>query len=158
MELEEVAFDLRATFTGTVDMLAGAGTCEGAGFTLAVAEDTPRCAVGLMRRLRGLLNLIGNTIKFTERGSVHVTVAGKRHEAGACGWRWRCMIPELVSPRDALPRLLQEFGQVDGSISRRFGGSGLGLASAGSWSSGWLGSCSSIAHQELAAPSDSRSC
>ena len=129
MELEEVSFDLRATFTGTVDMLAGAAHAKGLDLTLAVAEDTPRCAVGDAGRLRQvLLNLIGNAIKFTERGSVHVTVAGKRHEAGGVRLAVEVHDTGIGIPRDALPRLFQEFGQVDGSISRRFGGSGLGLA------------------------------
>jgi signal transduction histidine kinase/CheY-like chemotaxis protein len=128
MELEELPFDLRATFTGTVDMLAGAAHAKGLDLTLAVAEDTPRCAVGDAGRLRQvLLNLIGNAIKFTERGGVHVTVAGKRHEAGGVRLAVEVHDTGIGIPRDALPRLFQEFGQVDGSISRRFGGSGLGL-------------------------------
>ena len=128
MELEEAPFDLRTTLTGTLDMLAAAAHAKGLDLTLALAEDTPQCAVGDAGRLRQVLfNLIGNAIKFTERGSVHVTVSCKRDASRDVRLVVEVDDTGIGIPHDALPRLFQEFGQVDGSISRRFGGSGLGL-------------------------------
>ncbi len=128
MELEEVPFDLRATFTGAAEMLAAAAHAKGLDLALSIAEEAPERAVGDRGRLRQvLLNLIGNAIKFTERGSVHVTVTCRRHEPGSVRLVVEVDDAGIGIPCDALPRLFQEFGQVDGSISRRFGGSGLGL-------------------------------
>src|SRR4029079_7213581 len=74
-----------------------------------------------------LLNLIGNAIKFTERGGICVTVSCPARAPGRARLAVAVSDTGIGIPGDALPRLFHEFSQVDGSISRRFGGSGLGL-------------------------------
>jgi CheY-like chemotaxis protein len=81
------------------------------------------------QRLRQvLLNLVGNAIKFTERGEVTVTVSRHEDEAGSA-WL-RCAVRDSGIGIDParLPQLFDAFAQADRSIARRFGGSGLGLA------------------------------
>lgn len=86
--------------------------------------DQPVRVMGDRDRLRQIFtNLLGNAIKFTEAGSVHIL-------AEASGGFFRVSIEDTgigMSPSE-LERLFQPFQQVDGSITRRFGGSGLGLA------------------------------
>ncbi len=129
MELEEVAFDLPATIAGTVDMVAAAAHAKDLDLALTIADGVPGRAVGDPGRLRQvLLNLIGNAIKFTERGGVGVAASCSRREDSGVRLAVAVSDTGIGIPAEALPRLFQEFSQVDGSISRRFGGSGLGLA------------------------------
>jgi len=70
-----------------------------------------------------LQNLIGNAVKFTEKGSVRVT--SELHEAQIC---IKIIDTGIGIPQEQLPYIFDEFRQADGSASRRFGGAGLGLA------------------------------
>ena len=90
------------------------------------AGDLPAAVVADSARLRQvLLNLLGNALKFTERGGVRVVM---RHEGDA--GRLQVAITDTGAgiPADRRNRLFQRFSQVDGSVSRHYGGSGLGLA------------------------------
>jgi signal transduction histidine kinase/DNA-binding response OmpR family regulator len=128
MELEEVEFDLRATFTGSVEMCATSAQAKGLALTLRVAEDVPARAIGDPGRLRQvLLNLVGNAVKFTEQGSIDMAVSCAACETDVVRIEVAVRDTGIGIPAEALPRLFHEFSQVDGSISRRFGGSGLGL-------------------------------
>lgn len=97
-------------------------------FELIGLEDLPRGVVLDGKRLRqALINLLGNAVKFTERGGVamRAAVVGEGEAR-----RLRVAVEDtgIGIPADRLDRLFQEFSQVDGSVTRRFGGSGLGLA------------------------------
>ena len=130
MELEEVAFDLRTTVSerGRYGRHGGARQEN-----QARRHDQPtacrRRVIGDPGRLRQvLLNLLGNGVKFTEQGGVHLVASLIASEAGTVRLAMSVSDTGIGIPNDALPRLFHEFSQVDGSISRRFGGSGLGLA------------------------------
>jgi CheY-like chemotaxis protein/HPt (histidine-containing phosphotransfer) domain-containing protein len=128
LELEEVAFEPRATIAGAVNMLAAQADAKGLDLTVVVAEAVPVRVVGDPARLRQvLLNLIGNAIKFTERGGIDVAVSCPGRQPSCVRLAVAVSDTGIGIPGDALPRLFHEFSQVDGSISRRFGGSGLGL-------------------------------
>ncbi len=80
---------------------------------------------GRVRQL--LLNLIGNAIKFTERGGVTVRIVhGDGNAAGA--WRVEVQDTGIGIPKDRQANLFEHFTQADASTTRRFGGTGLGLA------------------------------
>ena len=129
IELEEVAFDLRTTVASAADMVATAARAKKIRLDVRISDSVPRRVIGDPGRLRQLLlNLLGNGVKFTEQGGVHLVASLDRERGGDgpvgdVGQRYRYRDSD-----DALPRLFHEFSQVDGSISRRFGGSGLGLA------------------------------
>jgi signal transduction histidine kinase/DNA-binding response OmpR family regulator len=129
LDLEDGAFDLPDMVRHTVDLLASQARAKGLDLVLEVAPDVPRRVGGDARRLRQvLLNLVGNAVKFTERGVVRVAVNRLRSNAGAVRVGFAVSDTGIGIPPEALGKLFTEFTQVDSSISRRFGGSGLGLA------------------------------
>jgi CheY-like chemotaxis protein len=97
--------------------------------------SAPAVIVGDVVRLGQILtNLIGNAIKFTERGSVDVWITRRPPAAGEHVKPGRCQLEFLVRDTgvgiapEALERIFRPFSQADNSITRRFGGTGLGLA------------------------------
>jgi signal transduction histidine kinase len=101
---------------------------SGVAFSIDIAADTPPKLVTDRRRLRQVLvNLLGNAQKFTEAGSIRVSISGlERNGRGYV--RFAVSDTGIGIPEEARARLFQPFSQVDESISRRYGGTGLGLA------------------------------
>ncbi len=130
MELESQPFDLRECVETALDLVAPRAADQRLDLAYVMAEDTPPTVVGDVTRLRQiLLNLLGNAVKFTERGEVVVTVAGGPAPGAAdCELRFSVRDTGIGIPRDRLGRLFQSFSQVDASTSRKYGGTGLGLA------------------------------
>ena len=81
-----------------------------------------------MRLRQVLTNLIGNAIKFTERGSVRIAVRGPREPDGAGALQFAISDTGIGIAADKISGLFQPFTQVDGSATCRYGGTGLGLA------------------------------
>ncbi|HTJ03633.1 MAG TPA: ATP-binding protein, partial [Methylovirgula sp.] len=93
-----------------------------------LASDLPACVKVDSKRLRQIIiNLLGNAVKFTERGSVTLVVQAKP-EGDATRLRFEIKDTGIGIPQEARNKLFREFSQVDASINRRFGGTGLGLA------------------------------
>ena len=95
---------------------------------VAISNDVPAGVLADQKRLRQvLINLLGNAVKFTESGSILLSVATTGERGGE---RLRLSVRDtgIGIPGFARDRLFKEFSQVDGSIARRFGGTGLGLA------------------------------
>jgi signal transduction histidine kinase/CheY-like chemotaxis protein len=129
IELEEVAFDPCTTIESAVDMVATTARAKGIRLDVTIIDGVPRRVIGDPGRLRQvLLNLLGNGVKFTDHGGVHLLASRVASEAGFVLLAVSVSDTGIGIPNDTLPRLFREFTQVDGSISRRFGGSGLGLA------------------------------
>ena len=124
VEIERRPVDLVAAFQSASDLLAP--QAEAKGVKLVFAVETPVPDVVLLddtRVTQVLLNLIGNAVKFTERGAVRVSLSHR-------GQPIRCEIHDDGPgiPEDRVHRLFQRFSQVDASTTRQFGGTGLGLA------------------------------
>jgi PAS domain S-box-containing protein len=136
MELETVAFDPGVVVEEALFLLAERGQAKGVELVCALAPDLPPMLIGDPSRLRQvLINLVGNAIKFTEKGEVEVRVAieqllwNRRDPPGT---------PKRISLRfavrdtgigiDAQSKLFKAFSQADASTTRRYGGTGLGLA------------------------------
>ncbi|MBI2963908.1 MAG: response regulator [Deltaproteobacteria bacterium] len=152
LTLDRQGFDLRASLEATIKPLALRAREKGLNLYQAIAADLPDRLVGDAGRLGQVLtNLIGNAVKFTERGDVAVEVAKceTRDDGGATGNADAALrAPHSVSriphpamelcfsvrdtgigiPAEKQAAIFDAFEQVDGSTTRRYGGTGLGLA------------------------------
>jgi signal transduction histidine kinase/DNA-binding NarL/FixJ family response regulator/HPt (histidine-containing phosphotransfer) domain-containing protein len=130
VELEPQAFPLAALVDNTVSITRTSAERKGLAFRVEMGSDLPAELVGDHDRLRQvLLNLLNNAIKFTQAGSVTLSLAcapGSTDEV--CRVLFRVTDTGLGIPKDKMHRLFQRFSQVDGSVSREYGGTGLGLA------------------------------
>jgi signal transduction histidine kinase len=131
LNLEYIDFDLIDTVEATVSLLGP--KAEEKDIDLAVFVD-PAARSGFYgdpTRLRQvLLNLVGNAIKFTEKGGVSIEVTARDAESEGQQPRLRFEVTDtgLGMSEEARTRLFEKFTQADSSITRRFGGTGLGLA------------------------------
>lgn len=126
---ERLDFDLREIIESTVDMLAGRAQAKGTELVMDVPADVPRFLRGDPGRLRQVLfNLIGNALKFTERGEVLIRVRPQNSSDNRIGLHFEIRDTGIGIPPDAQARLFKPFTQADNSTARRYGGTGLGLA------------------------------
>jgi len=122
MSLHSVARSAAALFRANAES-------RGLTITLQVGEGVADAVVGDAPRLKQvLLNLVGNGVKFTERGSVTLSLSALPAPDGQCCVRFEVEDTGIGIPDAAQPQLFQPFHQVDGTRSRLRGGTGLGLA------------------------------
>jgi two-component system sensor histidine kinase RpfC len=128
LQPEHVEFDLHKLLHTTLRTLQIEADRKKLALNLSVAADVPYRLVGSPVHLRQVLvNLVSNALKFTEGGSVSVRVSSVPAAADA---RLRFEVEDTgigIAP-DALPRIFERFYQADQSITRVYGGSGLGTA------------------------------
>ncbi len=130
LRLEEVDFDPLEVAREVVEVFGNAASRKGNEIrTDWDAAAVPRVA-GDPTRLRQLLfNLVGNAVKFTERGTITLGVrAAPGSDEGCVALRFEVRDTGVGIPEDVLPILFRPFQQADSSTTRRFGGTGLGLA------------------------------
>ncbi|NHI00930.1 two-component sensor histidine kinase BarA [Oceanimonas sp. MB9] len=129
LKMEQIPFSLRDTLQEVMTLLAPSAHDKGLELSLRVDAAVHDSLVGDPLRLQQVLNnLVGNAIKFTEQGNVDVRVdarpAGQPERSGLCVHVQDTGIGISESQRR---QLFQAFNQADSSISRRYGGTGLGL-------------------------------
>ena len=128
LELESIPFDLRESLGETMKSLSVRAHQKGLELIYDVQPDVPEALLGDPGRIRQILiNLIGNAIKFTEQGEVFVTVEEESHEAGVTCLHFAVKDTGVGIPTDKQEKIFEAFSQADGSMARRFGGTGLGL-------------------------------
>jgi two-component system sensor histidine kinase/response regulator len=131
LELDYHAFNLLDLIDDLVGLFNFRMAKQNLEFLTSIDEGLPVDYLGDATRIRQvLINLIGNAIKFTERGHIALEViAGRPADTADTRWlRFRVRDSGIGIPVDRLDRLFKVFSQVDASTTRRFGGSGLGLA------------------------------
>ncbi len=129
MELEEIDFTLWETVTGAMKPLALSARQKGVELLYDERPGVPERLRGDPGRLRQILvNLVGNAVKFTEKGWVRVTVRPVEREGAEMAVRFEVEDTGIGIPADKLSHIFGSFNQVDGTMTRRFGGTGLGLA------------------------------
>ncbi|BCR03848.1 hypothetical protein DESUT3_09170 [Desulfuromonas versatilis] len=130
LELESIPFSLREILEKTCEILALRAHHKGLELTCRLAPEVPPGLLGDPLRLRQVLvNLIGNAIKFTERGEIRVEVkAAAAPGAGQSQELEFCVADTGIGiPAEKQGEIFERFTQVDASTTRRYGGSGLGL-------------------------------
>jgi signal transduction histidine kinase/CheY-like chemotaxis protein len=129
LELEIIDFDVRSALQEVVELLAERAQSKGVELLCAVDPAVPAALRGDPGRLRQILtNLIGNAIKFTERGEVVASIQVTEAQEDSLTVRGEVRDTGIGIPIDVQGRLFQAFSQADTSTTRRFGGTGLGLA------------------------------
>jgi PAS domain S-box-containing protein len=130
MGLESRPFDLRALVEDAIDLVAARAAEKGLTLAYIVDENTPAAFLGDLTRLRQILaNLLGNSVKFTEKGEVLVLVDSRPLGMdNICEIHFAVKDTGIGIPQDRMGNLFQSFCQVDMSTTRKYGGTGLGLA------------------------------
>jgi PAS domain S-box-containing protein len=129
LSFELLDFDLIETVGSTLDLFTQSAQSRGIELIRAIALDVPSRLRGDPGRLRQILtNLVGNALKFTERGEVVVGVCKVSETETHARVHFRVQDSGIGIPLEAQDRLFQAFNQADGSSTRKFGGTGLGLA------------------------------
>ncbi|MBP6013826.1 MAG: response regulator [Alphaproteobacteria bacterium] len=129
MEFERVAFDMRDLMSYAKEIVAPRANAKAIDLDLVFGAGVPQFVSADPGRIRQIvLNLLGNAVKFTERGSVALTVEPIEINGTEAMLRVAVTDTGIGIPAERLDRLFQSFSQADASMSRRFGGTGLGLA------------------------------
>jgi two-component system sensor histidine kinase/response regulator len=129
LDLEEVAFNLRDDLGDCMETLAFRGHGKGLEIACRVRPEVPDHLMGDPGRLRQIIvNLVGNAIKFTDKGEVVVHVGTRQQEADHVVLAFSITDTGIGIPREKQVRMFEAFEQADKSTTREYGGTGLGLA------------------------------
>jgi two-component system sensor histidine kinase/response regulator len=127
--VESIPFNLRDCVGETMMSLSVRAHQKGLELIYEVHPSVPESLLGDPGRIRQILvNLVGNSIKFTERGEVFVSVHEESHDPGATYLRFSVKDTGVGVPKDKQEKIFEAFSQADGSMARKYGGTGLGLA------------------------------
>jgi len=129
LELEKNSFKLRTAIEDVIELLGGTAARKHLELAYWIDGSTPSEVIGDPGRFRQILiNLVGNAVKFTEKGEVFIHVTPLSTDATAATLRIEIKDTGIGIAPEACAKLFQPFNQVDNSATRRFGGTGLGLA------------------------------
>ena len=129
LNLAHAPFSLNALAVSVIALFRGNAEAKGLRLTLDIEPEVEDWLIGDAQRLKQVLhNLVGNAIKFTERGEVALRIGAQRAGEGLAGLSFEVRDTGIGIPLEAMGGLFQPFHQIDGTRSRRRGGTGLGLA------------------------------
>lgn len=128
LTLEQTDFDLIEIIEGTAEMLAQASRNQRNELVCHVASSVPRSVTGDPVRIRQvLMNLLSNAVKFTRNGEVSLRATLEQQLGSKVRLRFEVKDTGIGISEKARPIIFQAFTQADGSTTRKFGGTGLGL-------------------------------
>jgi signal transduction histidine kinase len=128
VDLEQVRFDPRKLVTETANAFGVQARQKNLALTYEIALRVPNEITGDPGRLRQILaNLLGNAVKFTHRGSIVVRIGVDAISAENVCLRFSVKDTGIGIAKDKQDEIFQPFSQADGSMTRRYGGTGLGL-------------------------------
>jgi signal transduction histidine kinase len=128
LELEVIAFSLRECVEETMRLMELRAHQKGLDLQVDIRPDVPGNVVGDPIRLRQILiNLVGNAVKFTERGRIRLEVSLQSCEERQVVLEFAVQDTGMGIPLEKQNSVFEAFSQADGSMTRRFGGTGLGL-------------------------------
>ena len=129
IELEEISFDLRDLVDDVTDLFALRATEKNLELVVSFQPGVPTLLRGDPTRLRQILvNLVGNALKFTERGEVAIRIELVSTTPESATLRFNVTDTGIGLTAEQQGRIFQAFAQADASTTRRYGGTGLGLA------------------------------
>ena len=129
LELDETDFDLSLLMENVMDILAIRAQEKGLELNCLMKPDLPCALYGDHTRLKQILiNLIGNSMKFTMNGEIIIAVELKKDENDCILLYFEVKDTGIGIPADKIDSLFSAFTQVDSSTTRKFGGTGLGLS------------------------------
>ena len=129
MDIEAQPFDLRECVESALDLVSSRAVEKHLDTAYLLENGVPPAIVGDVTRLRQIiLNLLGNAVKFTEKGEVVLTVTSKAHADGNVELTFAVRDTGIGLSAKGMSRLFQSFSQADSSTTRKYGGTGLGLA------------------------------
>jgi PAS domain S-box-containing protein len=129
LELDRAELDVRETVEDAIKVLALRAGQKGLELACRISPAVPRNVLGDAGRLRQVIvNLVGNAIKFTERGEVVLEAEVASQDQDEVRIRFSVMDTGIGVPEDKRKHIFAPFTQADSSTTRRFGGTGLGLA------------------------------
>jgi len=128
-ELELIPFDLRESLGETMKALSFRAQQKGLELIYEIQPDVPEALVGDPGRIRQILvNLLGNAIKFTQKGEIYLSVEEESQADGAAVLHFSVRDTGVGVPAEKQEKIFEAFSQADGSMTRKFGGTGLGLS------------------------------
>jgi len=131
LQLERIEFDPRILVREVLTLHSAHASEKSLQLTARIGDAVPACVVGDPFRLRQILvNLVGNALKFTDSGSVSLSVEGCESDTGELVLAFTLRDTGVGMAPEQAERLFERFEQADSSTTRRFGGTGLGLAIA----------------------------
>jgi len=129
LNLESIAFNFRESIERSVKLHTQSAQGKGLSLSVSIDRRIPENLVGDPVRLRQvLLNLIGNAIKFTDRGRVSIDAVLENDLPHGASVRVTVIDSGIGLTKEQQVRLFSPFTQADGSVTRKYGGTGLGLA------------------------------
>ena len=127
-ELETIDFKLRGSIEPTLKTLALRAHQKGLELNCSIEADVPDALLGDPSRLRQILiNLLGNSLKFTAKGEINLTVRRESADEAVTSLHFSVQDTGIGISAEKQDRIFDAFTQADGSTTRRFGGTGLGL-------------------------------
>jgi signal transduction histidine kinase/CheY-like chemotaxis protein len=128
LDLESIPFSLRVSLGETMKALDFRAHGKGLELIYEVQPDVPEALLGDPGRLRQvLINLIGNAIKFTDHGEILLSVSQEVESPEIVSLHFAIKDTGVGIPASKVLKIFEPFSQADGSTSRRYGGTGLGL-------------------------------
>ncbi|CAH6832242.1 sensor histidine kinase BarA [Vibrio chagasii] len=128
LALENIPFEFQASLEEVVNLQATNAHEKGLELTLKIDPKVPAGVVGDPLRIQQILtNLVGNSIKFTERGNIDISVELRSQSEDNIELQFMVRDTGIGISERQQAQLFQAFSQADASISRRYGGTGLGL-------------------------------
>jgi signal transduction histidine kinase/CheY-like chemotaxis protein/ligand-binding sensor domain-containing protein len=128
LDIESIPFDLRESLGETMKALSFRAHQKGLELVYEVAPDVPEAVESDPGRIRQIVvNLVGNAIKFTEQGEVFVSVIQESETESVASLHFAVKDTGIGIPLEKQQQIFEAFSQADGSMARRYGGTGLGL-------------------------------
>jgi signal transduction histidine kinase/DNA-binding response OmpR family regulator len=129
LKLEALPFDLTNCIEVSMDLVAAKAAEKGLDLAYFFEDDAPTMIIGDEARLRQILtNLLGNAVKFTDKGEVVLTIRSTPGPGGKVRLHFAIKDTGIGISEENLGKLFVSFSQVDSSTTRYYGGTGLGLA------------------------------